>query len=162
MIRGLTADEMAKALDVSLATVYRDMEEVRQRWKVLIAKEDLHTIRQAFDTMTEFERQLWMIFQEEPKHHTRTHKRGKKTFRETIVEDVTWKKLGVIDRLTRLLDMKNHMAGLITQPSGGTSTLGSEEEKHAQWLADFINKAPAKLAAELESYVRDQQKLSRT
>jgi predicted DNA-binding transcriptional regulator YafY len=98
-LRGLGPAEIASRLGVSERTINRDVQQIELSFKQTIAVETLRTLRRAFAELAEFEHEVWAIFH-----------------RPTQSSDDSFRKLAAMDRLLKVHEIKNRLAGLGPEP----------------------------------------------
>jgi DNA-binding CsgD family transcriptional regulator len=74
-LRGLNAEEIAKATGFDVSTIYRDIEAVRERLSEKIVASDLYGLQRAFAELDEEWREAWALYERpQPKRLTKSGK----------------------------------------------------------------------------------------
>lgn len=100
-IRGIPPSEIAKRLDVSDQTVYRDIEELETSISIEVRRSKLKPVKLALLELRELKRLLWDILESETKRD----------------DNDLYARLATIDRIFKIMKEENHLACLY--PKGG-------------------------------------------
>ena len=102
-IRQAKPYEIAKTLNISLTTVYRDLEELNQSLVTEINRARIRPIKLALFEIEERERELWKLHDQPP---PKPKKQGQDP------KDDRFVKIAIMDRLLAIWDRKNKLVGL--------------------------------------------------
>jgi len=106
-LRGARISEMVPTLHVSRATIYRDINRVKESFKELAEQRDLYSLQLAMARLEEAYRDTWEVAMRPPAKEVDKHG-------EVVTLDDSFRKLVALGRVIEITHLESRLCGLLT------------------------------------------------